>query len=425
MAHLGRNAKARVRVLRHRRHQPPAPAIDHASDFRTCLACGAELAYAAVLRPRRPLALRRLRQPRPAPDVRVTRVALARMPRQRDRGRRRDAVTLPLAGLYNAYNALAAAAGARRWRCRATHRAALDGFSAAFGRQERFRVGGRDVQVLLGKNPTGLNQVLRRSPRSPACAAQPDAALLILSSSTTASPTAATSPGSGTPTTSRCSRRRTGRGSRYPRRGPGAAAEVRGIRRRRAVERETAAALQRALDATPAGGTLYVVPTYTAMLEVRELLAKRVGACEFWEAHERPVLRVAHLYPRLMNIYGDRGNIMCLRRRCEARGIGFELTELGLGDRLDPAVARPDLRGRRAGPRAARRRRRPAGDEGGRPARGGGADVVVLAVCGGYQLVGRYYREASGNRAGRRRDLRPVHRAPRSEGEASDRQPGG
>src|SRR5438067_1358758 len=35
-------------------------------------------------------------------------------------------------------------------------------------------------------------------------------------------------------------------------------------------------------------------------------------------------LRVTHLYPRLMNIYGDRGNVMCLRRRCEARGISFE-----------------------------------------------------------------------------------------------------
>src|SRR4029078_6969852 len=47
-------------------------------------------------------------------------------------------------------------------------------------------------------------------------------------------------------------------------------------------------------------------------------------------------LRVAHLLPKLINIYGDPGNIMCLRHRCEARGIGFELTELSLGDRLDP-----------------------------------------------------------------------------------------
>ena len=46
-------------------------------------------------------------------------------------------------------------------------------------------------------------------------------------------------------------------------------------------------------------------------------------------------LRVAHLYPRLMNIYGDRGNIMCLRRRCQVRGIGFDLAELGIGERFE------------------------------------------------------------------------------------------
>jgi len=50
-----------------------------------------------------------------------------------------------------------------------------------------------------------------------------------------------------------------------------------------AVERGTAAALERGIDATPAGGRLYVVPTYTAMLEAREWLAKRSGASKFWE----------------------------------------------------------------------------------------------------------------------------------------------
>ena len=49
------------------------------------------------------------------------------------------------------------------------------------------------------------------------------------------------------------------------------------------IERETPAALDRALAATPVGGTLYVMPTYTAMLEVRELLAKRGGGKRFWE----------------------------------------------------------------------------------------------------------------------------------------------
>src|SRR3990170_4944467 len=42
-------------------------------------------------------------------------------------------------------------------------------------------------------------------------------------------------------------------------------------------------------------------------------------------------LRLAHLYPKLMNIYGDRGNILCLERRCRERGIAFEVTELDLG----------------------------------------------------------------------------------------------
>ena len=47
-------------------------------------------------------------------------------------------------------------------------------------------------------------------------------------------------------------------------------------------------------------------------------------------------LRVAHLYPKLMNIYGDRGNILCLKLRCEQRGIGFDVEELELGDKLSP-----------------------------------------------------------------------------------------
>jgi len=108
------------------------------------------------------------------------------------------------------------------------------------------------------------------------------------------------------------------------------------------------------------------------------------------------VLRVAHLYPRLMNIYGDRGNIMCLRRRCEARGIGFQLTELSLGDRFDQKSY--DLVF--AGGAQDREQRGVAQDliatkaEAIRAAVEDG--VVLLAVCGAYQLFGRYYRESSG-----------------------------
>ena len=48
------------------------------------------------------------------------------------------------------------------------------------------------------------------------------------------------------------------------------------------------------------------------------------------------VLRVCALYPDLMNIYADRGNLLLLERRCAWRGIGFALTGVGLGDEVAP-----------------------------------------------------------------------------------------
>jgi CobQ-like glutamine amidotransferase family enzyme len=107
-------------------------------------------------------------------------------------------------------------------------------------------------------------------------------------------------------------------------------------------------------------------------------------------------LRVAHLYPKLMNIYGDRGNIMCLKRRCEARGIEFELEELSLGDRLK--ADRTDLVF--IGGAQDREQRLVAEDlravkgEALHEAIDGG--VTLLAVCGGYQLMGKFYRSAEG-----------------------------
>lgn len=107
-------------------------------------------------------------------------------------------------------------------------------------------------------------------------------------------------------------------------------------------------------------------------------------------------LRVAHLYPRLMNVYGDRGNIMCLRHRCEARGIGFELTELSLGDQFDPDAY--DLVF--AGGAQDREQRGVVDDllvtkaDAIRDAVE--RDVVLLAVCGAYQLFGKFYRESTG-----------------------------
>src|SRR5919199_5621169 len=51
-----------------------------------------------------------------------------------------------------------------------------------------------------------------------------------------------------------------------------------------------------------------------------------------------PTLRVCALYPDLMNIYADRGNLLMLQRRCAWRGIAFELTPAGLGEEIDPGA---------------------------------------------------------------------------------------
>jgi len=110
----------------------------------------------------------------------------------------------------------------------------------------------------------------------------------------------------------------------------------------------------------------------------------------------KATLRLAHLYPKLMNLYGDRGNILCLRRRCEQRSITLVVNELELGEGLDPAAY--DLIF--IGGAQDREQRRVAADlletkaEALHQAVAEG--VVLLAVCGGYQLLGRYYRPAVG-----------------------------
>ena len=105
-----------------------------------------------------------------------------------------------------------------------------------------------------------------------------------------------------------------------------------------------------------------------------------------------PALRVLSLYPELMNIYADRGNIAVLRARCEWRGLGFEHAASSLGEPRRPGRARPLLHGRRPGPRPGR----PWRDDMVETKRdalhaAAGRGAVVLAVCGGYQLLGHSY----------------------------------
>jgi CobQ-like glutamine amidotransferase family enzyme len=100
---------------------------------------------------------------------------------------------------------------------------------------------------------------------------------------------------------------------------------------------------------------------------------------------------VCALYPDLMNIYADRGNLIVLERRCAWRGIGFELASCGLGERLDADAH--DLF--YIGGGQDRDQRLCAQDlmETKRDALHAAAarDAVVLGVCGGYQLLGHSY----------------------------------
>jgi len=103
-------------------------------------------------------------------------------------------------------------------------------------------------------------------------------------------------------------------------------------------------------------------------------------------------LRVLSLYPEQMNIYADRGNIIFLRRRCEWRGIGFSHAGAGPGDVVDPAAH--DLF--YVGGGQDRDQRMVAADmvASKREALAAAVDdgATLLAVCGGYQLLGHSYQ---------------------------------
>jgi lipid II isoglutaminyl synthase (glutamine-hydrolysing) len=102
-------------------------------------------------------------------------------------------------------------------------------------------------------------------------------------------------------------------------------------------------------------------------------------------------LRVGALYPDLLNIYADRGNLLLLERRCAWRGLGFELRGIGLGDALDPDAHdllyigggqdRDQALCARDMAETKRDARHAAAERG----------AVIFAVCGGYQLLGHGY----------------------------------
>jgi lipid II isoglutaminyl synthase (glutamine-hydrolysing) len=109
-------------------------------------------------------------------------------------------------------------------------------------------------------------------------------------------------------------------------------------------------------------------------------------------------LTIHHLYADMMNLYGDRGNVISIKKRCDWRGIPVEVVDVGLGERIRPtgcdlflfgggqdreqALLAEDLSGSKGADLRA------IVEEGG----------VVLGVCGGYQLMGHSYETPEGEK---------------------------
>ncbi len=109
----------------------------------------------------------------------------------------------------------------------------------------------------------------------------------------------------------------------------------------------------------------------------------------------RYTIRLANLYPDVMNIYGDRGNVIALRYRCEARGIGLDVTDINIGDLFDADSFDLIL----IGGGQDREQRRVAEDlvaKGPAIRAGVDAGMPALAVCGGFQLFGHRYVDNEG-----------------------------
>lgn len=106
-------------------------------------------------------------------------------------------------------------------------------------------------------------------------------------------------------------------------------------------------------------------------------------------------LTIAHLYPELLNLYGDCGNILVLLQRARWRGIAAKVEAISLGDKLQPE--RYDLYFLGGG---ADREQLVVGQD--LPTKAAAlkeavdAGAVLLAICGGYQLLGAYYRTRVG-----------------------------
>jgi UDP-N-acetylmuramyl tripeptide synthase len=256
------------------------PELQHAHDAKHCRRCGHAYTYErAFVGHLGHYDCPNCEADRPLPDIAATRIELEGMTGARVTIRSPEGETeihLPLPGLYNVYNALAALAAARDLGVdlRAAAKA-LEGMRAVFGRVETIAVGDRPVSILLIKNPAGANEVLRtlrlegnqldlwialndRIADGRDVSWVWDADFELLSESV---------------------RRVVCSGTRAPE--MAVRLKYAGWPRDRI---EVHDGIADSLDAALAGGTgpIYALPTYTALIELRKLLADRGLAPAYW-----------------------------------------------------------------------------------------------------------------------------------------------
>jgi lipid II isoglutaminyl synthase (glutamine-hydrolysing) len=259
------------------------PGLQHAADSKWCLRCGTPYEYAAAYVGH----LGDYRCPacghgRPALDVAARNVELAGLEAvafdlATPQGDRR--VTLRVPGLYNVYNALAAASLAHVLRTGLDDIAAgLQRFSAAFGRFERIALGDKRLLVLLIKNPAGANEVVRTL----IAGGPPTLALIALNDGIADGRDVSWIWDVDFEPLLERLERVIATGDR--------AAEL-ALRCKYAgfpadaieVLPDLGRALDRGLAETPEGGELVALPTYTAMLALRKIVGERGYVRPYWE----------------------------------------------------------------------------------------------------------------------------------------------
>jgi lipid II isoglutaminyl synthase (glutamine-hydrolysing) len=280
---LGNLADQRTTVFGLDDPRHAAPELQHAADSKWCVRCGTPYEYAAAYIGH----LGDYRCPscghaRPALDVCAREIELNGLESvsfelvDPDGSRR---IELRVPGLYNVYNALAAAALSRALGASSDEvQAGLQGFSAAFGRFERIPIGERSLLVLLIKNPAGANEVVRTLVAGGA----PRLLLVALNDGIADGrdvswiwdvdfePLLG-----GLERLIATGERAAELALRFKYAGLSTAAIE--------VVPSLEAALDRGLELTPPGDELPALPTYTAMLALRELVERRGFARPYWQ----------------------------------------------------------------------------------------------------------------------------------------------